>query len=167
VCKISFTHFTEFINFLSAWANIFLLLFYSTAFEATQDLHVQPMHWDERYEPFICLVGFLQLARLVNRGLSLMDAAALMALMDRWRPEAHTFHVPPSIRQDRNDPWSSHRRHSCLWDGVFYRVEGLRRTSDWPSTPLPQRPRGSEGQEDDERVFQVAHSSLQYLPGGC
>jgi hypothetical protein len=75
-------------------ANIFLLLFYSTVFEATQYLHVHPMHWDERYEPFICLVGFLPLARLVNRGLSLMDAAALMTLMDRWRPEAHTFHLP-------------------------------------------------------------------------
>jgi hypothetical protein len=50
--------------------------------------------WDERYVSFICCAGFLPLAQLVTRGLPLMDAAALMTLVDRWRPETHTFHLP-------------------------------------------------------------------------
>jgi hypothetical protein len=36
-----------------------------------------PLHWDERYELFISRAGFLPLAQLINRGLPLMDAAAL------------------------------------------------------------------------------------------
>jgi hypothetical protein len=37
---------------------------------------------------------FLPLAWLVNRGLLLMDNAALTTLMDRWHPDTHTFHLP-------------------------------------------------------------------------
>jgi hypothetical protein len=51
-------------------------------------------------------------------------------------------HIPLSVWRDhgdavgcRHDPWSSHRRHSYLWDGVSYQVEGLRQTSNWPSAP--------------------------------
>jgi hypothetical protein len=53
-----------------------------------------PLHWDLLYELFICRAGFLPLARLVNRSLPLMDAAALMRLVDWWRSETHTFHLP-------------------------------------------------------------------------
>jgi hypothetical protein len=52
------------------------------------------LHWDVLYELFICRVGFLPLARLINRSLPLMDAAALMTLVDWWRSETHTFHLP-------------------------------------------------------------------------
>jgi len=34
------------------------------------------------------------LAWLVKEGLPGMDNAALTALVDRWRPETHTFHLP-------------------------------------------------------------------------
>jgi hypothetical protein len=51
-------------------------------------------------------------------------------------------HVPPFVWWDYNDatgrhhdPWSSHWWHSCLWDGVFRRVEGLRRRGYRHSTP--------------------------------
>jgi hypothetical protein len=53
-----------------------------------------PPMWDERYESVICCAGFLPLAQLVNRGLPLMDAATLTALVDRWHPETHMFHLP-------------------------------------------------------------------------
>jgi len=53
-----------------------------------------PLEWDERYTPFIRRAGFLPLARLVTGGLPMMDSAALTALVDRWRPETHTFHLP-------------------------------------------------------------------------
>jgi hypothetical protein len=53
-----------------------------------------PLKWDEWYEPFIYRVRFLPLARLVTtRGLPQMDTAALMALVDQWRPKTHTFHL--------------------------------------------------------------------------
>jgi hypothetical protein len=52
-----------------------------------------PLQWDERYAPFICRAGFLPLARLINRGLPLMDATTLTALVDWWHPETHTFHL--------------------------------------------------------------------------
>ncbi|CAO2141318.1 unnamed protein product [Urochloa humidicola] len=53
-----------------------------------------PLMWDERYAEFIRLMGFLPLARLVQGGLPMMDSAALTAMVDRWRPETHTFHLP-------------------------------------------------------------------------
>jgi hypothetical protein len=49
--------------------------------------------WDERYESFIHRVGFLSLARLVTHDQPLMDTASLTALVDRWRPETHMFHL--------------------------------------------------------------------------
>jgi hypothetical protein len=52
-----------------------------------------PLTWDEQYESFICHAGFLPLALLVTHGLLLMDIAVLMTLVDRWRPETHTFHL--------------------------------------------------------------------------
>jgi hypothetical protein len=53
-----------------------------------------PVTWDNWYEPFIRRAGFLSLARLVTHGLSLMDSATLIALVNRWRLETHTFHLP-------------------------------------------------------------------------
>jgi hypothetical protein len=43
---------------------------------------------------FIQRARFLPLARLVSGHLPMMDSTALMALVDRWRPETHTFHLP-------------------------------------------------------------------------
>ncbi|TVU26256.1 hypothetical protein EJB05_28793, partial [Eragrostis curvula] len=54
----------------------------------------KPLSWDERYAVYIGRAGLLPLARLVNAGLPRMDSAALTALVDRWRPETHTFHLP-------------------------------------------------------------------------
>ena len=53
-----------------------------------------PLLWDERYEPHVRQAGLLALARTVINGLPRMDGAALTALVDRWRPETHTFHLP-------------------------------------------------------------------------
>ena len=38
--------------------------------------------------------GLLTLGRLVERGLVKLDRSLLTALIDRWRPETHTFHLP-------------------------------------------------------------------------
>lgn len=53
-----------------------------------------PLHWDERYKSHIRQAGLLALARTVINGLPHMDGAALTALVDRWCPENHTFHLP-------------------------------------------------------------------------
>jgi hypothetical protein len=53
-----------------------------------------PLSWDERYASFIRRDVFLPLARLVSGHLPMMDSATLTALVDRWRLETHTFHLP-------------------------------------------------------------------------
>jgi hypothetical protein len=53
-----------------------------------------PLPWDDRYTEYIRRAGFLPLARLITVGLPMMDSSALTALVDRWRPETHTFHLP-------------------------------------------------------------------------
>jgi hypothetical protein len=139
-------------------------------FEASQDPHAQPLALGRAVRAVhtscrVLAAGSARQPRFAIDGRRRID--------DTHGPVvSRDPHVPPSIWRDhgdaagrRHDPWSSHRRHSCVWDGVFCRVEGLHRTGCWPSTP--RRPRGSEGQEVDERAFSVAHNSLQHLPGGC
>jgi hypothetical protein len=36
----------------------------------------------------------LDIALVVVRGLAVMDGPLLLALVDRWRPETHSFHLP-------------------------------------------------------------------------
>ncbi|CAL5075095.1 unnamed protein product [Urochloa decumbens] len=54
-----------------------------------------PLAWDERYANYIRRTGFLPLARIVTHeeGIAMIDNAALTALVDRWRPETHSFHL--------------------------------------------------------------------------
>ncbi|XP_047044170.1 protein MAIN-LIKE 1-like, partial [Lolium rigidum] len=51
------------------------------------------MAYDERYTEFIQPTGLLPFISLVSRGGLNMNAAALTALVDRWRPKTHTFHL--------------------------------------------------------------------------
>jgi hypothetical protein len=53
-----------------------------------------PLSWDEQYARVHMACRFLLLAHLVSAHLSMMDSAVLTALVDRWRPETHTFHLP-------------------------------------------------------------------------
>jgi hypothetical protein len=53
-----------------------------------------PFPWDERYAPYLARAGFLDIALVVVRGLPVMDGPLLSALVDRWRPETNSFHLP-------------------------------------------------------------------------
>ena len=42
----------------------------------------------------LCEAGLLTLSHLVEGGPIQLDRSLLTALVDRWRPETHTFHLP-------------------------------------------------------------------------
>jgi hypothetical protein len=56
--------------------------------------HTHVLQWDERYAPYLRRAGLLDIARVVNAGLPPLDPPLLTALIDRWRPETHSFHLP-------------------------------------------------------------------------
>jgi len=51
------------------------------------------MPFDERYTPYIKSLGLLPFISLVSRWTPNLNAAGLTALVDRWRPETHNFHL--------------------------------------------------------------------------
>jgi hypothetical protein len=74
-----------------------IFLYYYFVPQRLQQLRIRthsPVTLDEWYVPFIQHAGFLPLARLLTGGLPMMDSAVLMALVDRWCPEIHVFHLP-------------------------------------------------------------------------
>ncbi|CAM0904178.1 unnamed protein product [Alopecurus aequalis] len=52
------------------------------------------MHYDERYIPYIRRTRLLPFINMVKDGVPKMNATLVTALVDRWRPETHTFHLP-------------------------------------------------------------------------
>jgi hypothetical protein len=55
--------------------------------------HTALLDWDERYRPYLNRAGFEDLVRVILSGLPPLDLGLLTALVDRWRPETHTFHL--------------------------------------------------------------------------
>ncbi|KAE8770734.1 mutator protein [Hordeum vulgare] len=51
------------------------------------------MQYDERYTPYIEMTGLLPFVQLVSRSTPNLNVAALTSLIDRWRPETHSFHL--------------------------------------------------------------------------
>lgn len=52
------------------------------------------MRYDDRYTPLLERAGLDVVSFQVRRGLPTINTAAITALVDRWRPETHTFHLP-------------------------------------------------------------------------
>jgi hypothetical protein len=53
-----------------------------------------PMKYDERYTPHIQNLGLLPFIQMVTRLTPHMNLVAITALVDRWRPETHSFSPP-------------------------------------------------------------------------
>uniref|UniRef100_K3XRP7 SWIM-type domain-containing protein n=1 Tax=Setaria italica TaxID=4555 RepID=K3XRP7_SETIT len=53
-----------------------------------------PFRWDERYAHYLQRAGFLDIAVQIVAGVPPMDGPLLTAMVDRWCPKTHTFHLP-------------------------------------------------------------------------
>jgi hypothetical protein len=141
VSMIAFLYFTYFIIMLLRMRLIFL--YYCCVPHRLQPLRIcthSPLMRDERYAPFIRHAGFLLLARLLTSGLPMIDSTALMALVDQWHSETHTFHLSCGettvMVQDVAMILGLHiDGNASLWDGVSRRVEGLHQGCYRPVTP--------------------------------
>ena len=49
--------------------------------------------YDERYTPYIEKLGLLPFIHMVTRSTPKFNPAVITVLVDRWRPETHTFHL--------------------------------------------------------------------------
>ncbi|CAN6194938.1 unnamed protein product [Urochloa humidicola] len=54
----------------------------------------QLMRYDHRYQPLLQQADLHVVANLIRKGMPTFNPAALTALIDRWRPETHSFHLP-------------------------------------------------------------------------
>jgi hypothetical protein len=52
------------------------------------------MVFDERYVPLLCQANLLVIIEIIHRGMQVFNAMAITAMMDRWRPKTHSFHLP-------------------------------------------------------------------------
>jgi hypothetical protein len=50
--------------------------------------------FDERYVPLHCQANLLAIAEIIRRGMPVFNATTITAMVDRWRSEAHSFHLP-------------------------------------------------------------------------
>jgi hypothetical protein len=54
------------------------------------------MLFDEQYVPLLRQANLLAITNIVHRGMPMFNATTITAMVDRWRLETHSFHLPCS-----------------------------------------------------------------------
>jgi hypothetical protein len=52
------------------------------------------MVFDERYMSLLRQANLLAIVDIVCHGMSVFNATPITTMVDRWRPETHSFHLP-------------------------------------------------------------------------
>jgi hypothetical protein len=52
------------------------------------------MVFDNHYMPLLWRANLLAITNIVSRGMLVFNATAITAMVDRWRSETHSFHLP-------------------------------------------------------------------------
>jgi hypothetical protein len=52
------------------------------------------MVFDSHYMPLLWRANLLAITNIVSRGMLVFNATAITAMVDRWRSETHSFHLP-------------------------------------------------------------------------
>ncbi|XP_016173685.1 protein MAIN-LIKE 1-like [Arachis ipaensis] len=97
----------------------------------------QGMRLDERYVPYLQMVGLYHLARLNERWFRL-DEPLFSAFVEHWHPETHMFHMPfgectitlQDVAYQLGLPIDGHYISGCLTDFQTY-IEGDRPAWVW------------------------------------
>jgi hypothetical protein len=70
---------------------------------------VVSMVYDDRYTPLLKRANLATVAHVCRHGVPPFNPTALTTMIDRWRPETHSFHLPCGemivILQDNHDLW--------------------------------------------------------------
>ncbi|VAH79377.1 unnamed protein product [Triticum turgidum subsp. durum] len=67
-------------------------IFGDQALEQLKLRHHKPLKFHERYRPYLRDAGLLGLSQICQR-MPQLDKALITALVERWRPETHSFHL--------------------------------------------------------------------------
>lgn len=67
-------------------------IFGDQAVEQLKLRHHKPLKFHERYRPYLRDAGFLGLSQICQK-MPQLDKALITALVERWRPETHSFHL--------------------------------------------------------------------------
>ncbi|CAM0906384.1 unnamed protein product [Alopecurus aequalis] len=122
------------------------------------------MPYDERYTPFIERLDLLPWISLVTRSTPPMNPCAITALVDRWRPETHSFHLRTGemtvTLQDVSmiDALPIEGNPLCMntnskgWRGQMEDLIGM-------SPPLPEDPKNTKVTAGGPYSWIVKHSS--------
>jgi hypothetical protein len=52
------------------------------------------MVFDQRYVPLLRQANLLAIAEIIRRGMPVFNATAITAMVDRWRSETNSYHLP-------------------------------------------------------------------------
>jgi hypothetical protein len=52
------------------------------------------MVFNEKYASLLCQANLLAITDIIHHGMLVFNATTITAMVDRWRPKIHSFHLP-------------------------------------------------------------------------